>query len=419
MKRPLNYVIVGGGIAGNAAAEAIREVDNAGSIVILTDELQRPYDRVPLSKTYLTGNLRRAPYLHHAEYYKQRDIEIRTDCGVKSINVDEKVVTDVNGNRIPYDRLLMATGGRPRPLEISGNELEGIFYLRTLDDAAKIRGALKDASCATVVGGGFIGCEVASSLAAVGLEVRLVEVMPYLMYRVLDRGTAEWLTSRLKDAGVHLVVNAEVVGFSGDARVEKVLIKDGRTWSTDLVVVGVGMIPNAEVVERAGFLVDNGVVVDEYLETSVPGVYAAGDVANYYCSVYGRHLRVEHWDSAIAQGRRAGMNMAGQRDRYDGLPYFFSRFSTVNITGVGTITGWERCVELGAVDDPRGFARLFFSKGKLTGVLGIHVDDSLLDVATEAIRGQAMFERPDVLAVKGPLYEAWSHAFAVNKPDPK
>lgn len=403
-----NYVIIGGGLAANAAALAIREHDTNGRVIIFTDETHRPYDRVPLSKKYLMGMTDKIPYLRQIRYYEQRGVEIRTDCRVEHIDTDNRQVKCSDGTTVPFDRLLLSTGGRVRRLNVPGSDLKGICYLRTIEDADQIRNLAGTSSRAIVVGGGFIGCEVAFALATLGVEVYLAEISPYLLHQVLNKDAADWIAKRLKDSGVQILTNTEVTEFSGSDSLRQVTFKNGKKLDCDLAVIGIGIIPNTELAESAGLHVENGIWVNEYLETSVSGIYAAGDVAYYYSPLYGENLRVEHWDSAIQQGRKAGFNMAGKREPYDILPYFFSDFADINIIGIGKIRGWDHCIRLGEPGHPNGFAHLFLDYGKLIGVLGLGIQESVLEVAESIIRSGQVIDRPGSLNVEGEIFEAWS-----------
>jgi 3-phenylpropionate/trans-cinnamate dioxygenase ferredoxin reductase subunit len=409
MGNHVKYLIVGGGLAANAAVLSIRDHDADNPVALFTDEPHRPYDRVPLSKKYLSGATHKIPYLRSSRYYEQRGIEIRTNCRVQRIDAENRVVHCCDGSSVSFDKLLLATGGKARKLNIPGNDLEGVCYLRTIEDADRIREYVKNASRAVVVGGGFIGCEVAAALAAHGTEVYMVEVMPYLLYHALDKTAADWITKRLERAGVHVLTDTQVTEFKGTGRISKVTFQDGSHLDCDLAVVGVGIVPNTELAEEAGLRLENGIWVDEFLETSVNGIFAAGDVACYRSLLYGENLRVEHWDTAIQQGRTAGLNMVGLREPFNVVPYFFSTFTDVNVTGVGKVKGWDHCVSLGEPGHPCGLVQLFFSNKKLIGLLGLNVDEAVLEAAVPIIQSGQVVEYPDKLATEGELFEIWKH----------
>ncbi len=411
MEQQLNYIIAGGGLAANAAALAIREHDANGRVIIFTEESHRPYDRVPLSKNYLMGKTDKPPYLRQTRYYEQRRIEIRTDCRVERIDTANRQVTCSDGTTVPFDRLLLSTGGRVRRLNVPGSDLKGICYLRTIEDSDQIRDLAGASSRAVVVGGGFIGCEVAFGLAASGVEVYLAVREPYLLNHVLNQDASEWISERLRNSGVHIMTDTQVAEFSGSDHLSQVTFQDGRKLDCDLAVIGIGIIPNTELAESVGLRVENGIWVNEYLETSVSEIYAAGDVACYYSSVYSENLRVEHWDSAIQQGRIAGCNMAGKHERYDILPYFFSDFADINIIGIGKTKGWDHCVRLGEPGHPNGFAQLFLANKKLIGVLGLGIQESVLEAADPIIRSGRLIDRPGSLKMEGDIFEAWSQEY--------
>ncbi|GBC68580.1 Putidaredoxin reductase [archaeon HR01] len=364
-----DYLIVGGGLAGGYAVEAIRSIDKVGAIVLVSDENHRPYDRVPLSKTYLRGVMKRERlYIRREVHYLQNNVDMLLGNRAVEINVSEKTVTLADGRKINYGKLLLATGGRVRKLAVEGGDLDGIYYLRTIEDSERIKAALASAGKAVVVGGGFIGCEVASALYERGLEVTIVEVSNDLLSRALDQETASWITSRFREMGVKVRTGISVTRFLGSyGKVSAVVTSGGEVLDTDVVVVGVGIAPNTELAEKAGLKVENGVVVNEYLETSAENVYAAGDVARFYSPIYGRYIRVEHYDVAVRHGEIAGSNMAGQRKPYSLPPYFFSIMPGLHIKVYGVTDIYDSIVTVDK--DASGFAKFYLRNGIVDGVL--------------------------------------------------
>ncbi len=370
------YVIVGGGLAGFNAIPAIRERDPDGRIVLLTDEKERPYDRVPLSKRYLQGALSRdGVFLRPAEFFEENRIELRTGHRATALDVKSKVLSMEDGAQLGYDQLLLATGGWPRRLTLPGADLAGIHYLRTLEDSDVLKEAMLHAKRLVVVGGGFIGCEVAAAAVMRGLDATAVEVGPYLLNLAFDEPTGRWVMDYLSSKGMHVRCGERAMKFIGDAgRVTGVETSTGAVIPADLVVVGVGLVPNADLAKAAGLAVDNGIVVNERLEASVPDVYAAGDVARFYSPVFERHLRVEHYDVAVRHGKVAGANMAGAGVSFAELPYFFSDMFELRIHVHGTLSDHDRILLRGErkLTDQGGFVQFYMRGPRIMAYLGVN-----------------------------------------------
>ena len=321
---PRTFAIVGAGLAGAKAAETLREEGFDGRLVLLGAEEERPYERPPLSKEYLRGEAERAAAsVHEAGFYAEHDIELRTGTAVTGLDAGAGELALVGGERLAYDRLLLATGAAPRRLSLPGAELDGVLELRTFADSDALRGRLDEGGRLVVIGAGWIGSEVAASARQRGMDVTVVAPEAEPLERVLGREVGGIYGDLHRDHGVELRMAASVAAFEGDGRVERVRLHDGATIVCDAVVVGVGAAPRTALAEAAGLAVENGVLVDGRLETSVPGVFAAGDVANHLHPALGR-LRVEHWDNALHQGPAAARAMLGADEAYARTPYFFS-----------------------------------------------------------------------------------------------
>lgn len=370
------YVIVGGGLAGFNAIPAIRERDADGRIVLVTDEKERPYDRVPLSKRYLQGALSRdGVFLRPPEFFEEKHVELWTGRRATRLDAESKVVSLDDGREVRYGRLLLATGGTPRRLSSPGSDLRGIFYLRTLEDSDALQKAMAQAKRLVVVGGGFIGCEVAAAAVMKGLEATVVEMGPYLLNLAFDEPTGRWVMDRLAAKGMKLRCGERALDFHGEGgRVTGVETSAGAVLPADLVVVGVGLIPNTDLAKDAGLRVDNGVVVDEHLRTSAPDIYAAGDVARFYAPVFERHLRVEHYDVAVRHGKIAGANMAGADASFNDLPYFFSDLFELRIHVHGTLSDHDRILLRGerTLPDQGGFVQFYMKGGRIMAYLGVN-----------------------------------------------
>lgn len=327
------YVIVGASLAGAKAAEGLREGGFEGRVVLVGDERDRPYERPPLSKGLLTGKQGRdKTYVHEEGWYADHDVELVLGATVTGLHRKDRQVELAGGERIDYQRVLLATGSSPRRLEVAGADLEGLRYLRRVAEAESLREALVGGGPVAVVGGGWIGLEVASAARYHGAPVTVIEPQPTPLYAVLGREVGEIFARLHRSNGVDVRTDTGVTGFVGEAgRVSGVVTSTGDVVEAETVVVGVGIVPNVRLAEAAGLEVDNGVVVDELLRTSDPDVFAAGDVANALNPLLGARLRVEHWANAANQGKAAGLSMADAGEPYAKLPYFFTDQHTLSM----------------------------------------------------------------------------------------
>ena len=338
-------VIVGASLAGAAAAEALRTQGFAGRVVLVGDEPLHPYQRPPLSKKYLagTGGLDDV-YLHDHDWYDEQGVELRTGTTVTAVEPGAHHVVLETGERVGYDRLLLATGSAPRRLDLPGAQLDGIHYLRTLADAEQLKSAAAGATSAAVVGAGWIGAEVAASLRQLGLPVTMLDVAAVPLERVLGPEVGGVYAELHAEHAVTLRMGDGIDGFEGDGRVRAIRTTGGATVEADLVVVGVGALPRTELAEVAGLKVDGGVVVDEHLRTSAPDVFAAGDVASAWHPLFRTHVRVEHWANARNQGAAAAASLLGGGTPYERIPYFFSDQYDLGMEYSGYATSWDSVV---------------------------------------------------------------------------
>ena len=320
-----SVVIVGAGLAGAKAAETLRAGGFEGLVTLIGEEAERPYERPPLSKGYLRGEQPfDAAAVHPAGFYDQQGIDLVTSTSVTAILPYSNEVEAGDGRRIPYDRLLITTGAGPRRLPVPGADLEGVMYLRNLGDSDRIRQAATAGRPIVVIGAGWIGSEVAASARQLGAEVTVVDMVSVPLEKVLGPEIGTVFRDLHAGNGVRFHLGVGIEAIHGAGSVEEVELTDGTVLPAGAVVVGVGVAPRTELAGAAGIEVDNGVVTDEYLETTIPGVYAAGDVANAYHPFYGQRLRLEHWSSALNQGPAAAWNILGEKKVYDKIPYFFS-----------------------------------------------------------------------------------------------
>jgi 3-phenylpropionate/trans-cinnamate dioxygenase ferredoxin reductase subunit len=338
-------IIVGAALTGAKAAETLRAEGFDGRVVLVGAEDERPYERPPLSKDYLRGEAGREKlYVHEPGFYEQQRIELRPGRRALSLDptVDEVALDD--GERLRYDRLLLATGAEPRRLAIPGGDLDGVCYLRSMADADALRERLEHGGSVVVVGAGWIGAEVAASARQRGLDVTVIEPLVVPLQRVLGAEVGAIYRDIHADHGVRMLLGTGVEELEGAGAVERVRTTDGREIDCDFVVVGVGVQPRTELAVEAGIATDNGVLVDEHLQTSRPRVFAAGDVANAHHPFYGARLRVEHWDNALKQGPAAARTMLGRGEPFDHLPYFFSDQYDIGMEYSGFARGWDRVV---------------------------------------------------------------------------
>ncbi len=339
-----SFVIVGASLAGARAAETLREEGFDGRIVLVGAEPEPPYERPPLSKEYLRGESDRAKtHVHPEGFYEQHNIELLLGRTVTGLAPDRRLITIDGGETLPFDRLLLATGAEPRRLTVPGAELAGVYELRDLHDATTIRERIARGGKLVVIGAGWIGAEVAASARQKGLEVAIVEQATLPLERVLGPEVGAVYRDIHLDHGVELLADAQLEAFEGRGSVERVGLADGRRIDCDFVVVGIGVTPRTQLAAQAGLEVANGIVVDEHLQTSVPGIFAAGDVANVPHPLFGR-LRVEHWANALNQGPVAGRNMLGRGEAYEHIPYFFSDQYDVGMEYSGHASARERLV---------------------------------------------------------------------------
>jgi 3-phenylpropionate/trans-cinnamate dioxygenase ferredoxin reductase subunit len=380
MKPESTLVIVGGGLAGARAAESARGGGYQGRVVIVGDEASLPYERPPLSKAVLRGEAELdSTLVHDAGFYSGAAIELLTGVRVVGIDATARRINIASAASIGFDTLVMATGATPRRLDIPGADLAGVHYLRTADDATSLHGAIKNASRVAVIGAGWIGSEVAASARSMGADVVLIDPSLFPLHRVLGTKVAVAFRQLHADHGVQLRLGVGVTELRGTGSVEQVVLSDGRIEHADVVVIGVGAVPRIELAASSGLKVDNGILVDANLETNVPGIFAAGDIANAWHPHYKRHLRVEHWANARYQGTAAGHNATGEHEVYDRLPYFYSDQYDVNLEYVGHAQPDDEVVIRGDLDQ-RKFVAMYHHDGVVSAALTVNVSKVFTDL---------------------------------------
>jgi NADPH-dependent 2,4-dienoyl-CoA reductase/sulfur reductase-like enzyme len=362
----MRYVLIGGGLTSATAAEHIRKRDAGGEIVLIGAEPHLPYHRPPLSKEYLRGEQQASDTLIQSEeWYKENRVETVLGVPVIGLDTTSKSITLENGRALTYDRALIATGAEPIRLSIPGAELPGAHLLRTLDDSTAIRGAIEGgARRALIVGGGYIGVEVAADCLQKGMAVTLVELTGQLWGRFAGPGVAGFLADLLRSRGADLRFGEEVTALTGAGGVAGLRLKSGAEVAGDLAVIGVGVRPRVELARSAGLDVDprQGIRVNEFMESSALDVWAAGDATCFRDPVYGRSWHIEHWNNAFWHGEVAGANMAGERVAYDHVPSFFSEVLGHHMELFGDPEGWKRTLVVGDPASTR-FAELYLDAG--------------------------------------------------------
>jgi len=364
-------VVVGGGLASARFATEYRAAGGEAPVTILSSEEDPPYHRPPLTKGFLRGEVEReGTYVQPPEEYEDEVVELRLETTVERIDPDAHVVVLEGGEEVPYAALVVATGARPRPLPLPGADLVGVHTYRFLPDAASVRAAADEAHSAIVVGGSFIGAESAASLRLRGLAVTLIEMGPRLMPQLGSQEVSDELAELYREQGIEVLLETELAELTGNGKLlTGARTKDGATIEGYLAIVGIGVVPNVELAKAAGAEVDDGIVVDERFRSSLPDVYAIGDVARYPDSTSGRLRRIEHWSSANAQGGHLGRQLAGSKDPYQELPVFFTQLFDKKFQVIGDPESATESVVRGSLADGRLVGFNLADDGRLVGAV--------------------------------------------------
>ncbi|WP_406483879.1 NAD(P)/FAD-dependent oxidoreductase [Streptomyces sp. NBC_01568] len=410
------FVIVGASLAGAKAAQTLREEGFDGPVVLLGDENERPYERPPLSKGYLLGKDERdTVYVHPPQWYAEHDIDLRLGTTVTAVDPAGHEVTLADGSRIGYGKLLLTTGSSPRRLTVPGADLDGVLYLRRLADSDRLKQAFESASRIVVIGAGWIGLETAAAARAAGVEVTVLEMAELPLLRVLGREVAQVFADLHTDHGVDLRFGVQVAEITGaDGRATGVLLADGSRITADAVIVGVGITPNTQLADAAGLEVDNGIRVDAHLRTSHPDIYAAGDVANAFHPLLGKHIRVEHWANAVNQPQVAAKAMLGRDAAYDRVPYFFTDQYDLGMEYTGYVEpgGYDQVVFRGR-RDTREFIAFWLSGGRVLAGMNVNVWDVTDPIRALVTSGQAV-DASELADVDVPLTQLLNHPDATG-----
>ncbi|MGA2266711.1 MAG: FAD-dependent oxidoreductase [Phycisphaerae bacterium] len=380
------YVIVGGGLAGASAVEGIREVDQEGRILLISSEKHLPYHRPPLSKQLWFGKKKvQDIFVKGQEFYDSHGVEVALSRTVVSLDAGRKTLTDSAGQVVSFEKLLLATGGIPRRLDIPGGDLAEVCYYRFLDDYLAVRPQAAEGKAAVVVGGGFIGSEIAAALHMNHVSVTMVFPGEYLCDRVFPAELGRAIQEQYRQRGIEIFSADRSVGIAREGSRLAVQTKQGRRIEADLVIVGIGIAPATELAAGAGLAVENGIVANEYLQTAQPDIYAAGDNASFPYKALGVRTRIEHWDGALSEGKCAGRNMAGAGEPFTYMPYFYSDLFKFGYEAVGdvnskleTFADWQKVNDTGVV--------YYLQGGRVRGVMLCNVWNKL-DAARQMILG--------------------------------
>jgi len=399
--REVDFLLVGGGMASAHCAAELRKRGAEGSILLAGREPEPPYERPPLSKEYLRGEAEREDArVNPQDWDGENGVELLTGVNVMSLDPGARTAKLQGGEEVGFGKALLATGAMVNILRVEGAENEGIHYLRAFGNSDAIRADAEAAGHVVLVGGSYIGCEVAASLRARGVECTIVMIEETTLSRSFGEEAGRWFQQRLEEHGIAVHGGEELEAFEGDGRVKAVLTKSGRAIECDAVVVGAGVRPDAMLAQRAGLEVGDGIVCDAKLRTSAEGIYAAGDCCSYDSVVHGRRLRVEHWDVAMQQGMHAARNMLGEAADYDVVPYFFSDLADwVSLEYVGPAAEWEEEVWRGDRDAAE-FSVWYLQDGRVAGALSVGRAEDLAEAR------RLLADGVDVSAAKDRLADA-------------
>jgi 3-phenylpropionate/trans-cinnamate dioxygenase ferredoxin reductase subunit len=399
----VKYLLVGGGLASSCAAEAIREADREGSILLINAEVNRPYHRPPLSKEYLRRQKPRAElFAHEPQWFEKNHVALQTGRRVSHLDVPRMTAVLDNGQEISFDRLLLATGATPVPLTIPGALLPNLFYLRTIDDCDVLHHAIDKAKAegrshdrgrgrAVVIGGGLLGVEMAASLTQLGLSVDLLLNHAHPWNRFGGENTGRFLSVYLQKRGVRVHPNSAPLRLEGDGRVQRAVLADGTSIDCDFAVAAIGAAPNRDLLHGTPIAAGRAILADQHCRTNVPGIYAAGDCAAVFDPLFGKHRVLDHWDNAIVTGHLAGRNMAGIEQPYSAVNYFFSDVFDLSLSAWGDSRHIDRRLLRGTpnVESPDFVEFGIAADGRIVQVLAVGhkgEDDGLRELIAKRVR---------------------------------
>ena len=385
--KSVDFLLIGGFACGYCAAE-LRKLGAEGEILLVGREPEPPYERPPLSKEYVRGETSREDaYVNPVSWYEENAVELRTGTNVMSLDAEGRTVKLQGGEEVGFSNALIATGANVNILRVDGAGQEGIHYLRAFGNADGIREAADGASRVVLIGGSYIGCEVAASLQSKGTECAIVMMEEVALSRSFGEEAGRWFHELLESKGIEIHGGETLAAFEGDGQVKGVVTESGKVVEGDVVVVGAGVKPDVMLAQRAGLEVDDGIVCDETLQTSMKGIYAAGDACSYESRVHGRRLRVEHWDVAMQQGMHAARSMLGEGKPYEVVPYFFSDLADwAGLEYVGPASDWDELIWRGDPDAGE-FAVFYLKDGKVAAALTVERSEELAHARTLLAEG--------------------------------
>ena len=380
MARSVDFLLIGGGLASANCASELRKRGADGSITLVGREPEPPYERPPLSKEYMRGEATREDaHVNPVSWYEENEVELLSGVNVMSIDSDARTAKLQGGEEIEFGKALLGTGAMVNILRVEGAENEGIHYLRAFGNSDAIRADAEAAEHVVLIGGSYIGTEVAASLTAKGTRCTIVMMEDVALSRTFGEEAGRWFQETIEGHGVTVHGGEELEAFEGDGRVRAVVTKSGLAIECDAVVVGAGVRADAMLAERAGLDIENGIRCDSKLQTSLEGVYAAGDCCSYESVVHGTRIRVEHWDVAMQQGMHAAKNMLGEDRDYDVVPYFFSDLADwASLEYVGPAYEWDREVWRGDRDSGE-FSVWYLKDGRVAGALSVERPEDLAE----------------------------------------
>ena len=403
-ERSVDFLLVGGGISAGNCARHLREQGADGEILIVGREPEPPYNRPPLTKTYVRGEETREDIMFRpADWYEGQRVDLLTRTSVLSLDLESRVAKLSNKDEVRFDKALLATGSNVRILRADGAQLDGIHYLRTIGNSDALREEAAQAERVVLVGGSYIGTELAASFTKLGKQCEVIMLESVTLERMCGAEVGRFFQDVLTEHGVKCHGSQELERFEGSGdRVEKVVTKSGLEVECDFVVIGAGVMPDIMLAQKAGLETDSGVIVDRYLETSAPGVFAVGDIAEYDSVVHDRRLRIEHWDVAFNQGKYAALNMLGKRQEYDVVPYFWSDLADwTGMEYVGPAADWDEVWIRGSMDEGK-FTALYVNGGRLAAALTVGRSDDL------AVAGRLLSEKTDIGGLRSRIEDAGS-----------
>ena len=379
-ERQVDFLLIGGGLASANCAAELRKRGAEGSVLLVGREPEPPYERPPLSKEYLRGEAQREDaYVNPPSWYEENEVELLSGTNVMSLDPAARTAKLQGGDEVSFDKALLGTGAMVNILRVEGAENEGIHYLRAYGNSDAIRADAEAAEHVVLIGGSYIGAEVAASLTAKGAKCTIVTMEDVALSRTFGDDAGRWFHELLESKGVTIHGGEELEAYEGDGRVRGVVTKSGLAIECDTVIVGAGVRPDAMLAQRAGLEVDDGIICDAKLQSSAQGIYAAGDCCSYESVIHGRRLRVEHWDVAMQQGMHAARNMLGEDADYEVVPYFFSDLADwASLEYVGPASEWDEEIWRGDRDSGE-FSVWYLKEGRVAGALSVERSEDLAE----------------------------------------